>query len=53
MTAVNNGAKGTHSYDAWRRRIKRVSMGSTTTKYIPAGSGQLLTEYGVTGWWNW
>jgi RHS repeat-associated protein len=49
---VNSGAKGTYSYDAWRRRIKRVSMGSTTTKYIPAGSGQLLTEYGVTGGWN-
>ncbi len=52
LTGVSNSAVAAYSYDALYRRVKKVTAGGTTTRYVPANSGQLLTEYGVTGGWN-
>ena len=52
LTGINNGGVATCAYDAWRRRISKVVGGSTVTKYVPDGSGQVLAEYGVTDGWQ-
>ncbi len=52
LTGINSGAIATYSYDAWRRRISRVVGGNTVTKYVPDGTGQILSEYGVTDGWQ-
>jgi RHS repeat-associated protein len=52
LTGVDSGNTGTYSYDAQYRRIKKVTAGSTVTKYIPNEFGQILTEYAVTAGWE-